>query len=369
MQPNVIQILPALDVGGVERGTLEIAKGLVDRGYGSLVVSAGGRLVHQLELEGSKHITLDVGKKSVFTLRHISTLKKIFNKNKINIIHVRSRMPAWVAYFAREFLETEKKPVFISTVHGPYSVNFYSKIMVKSQKIIAISNYIKNYITQNYPDVDPNIITVINRGVDTNIYNPDFCTDKKWQCPWSNKVHGNEFIVTIPARITHWKGQMDFVEIIKQLLNRGLPIHGVIAGAPHKQRKKFYNKLKSKIHDYNLENFISLIGQRDDMKQIMKASDVVVSLAKTPEAFGRTALEALSLGTPVVAYDHGGASEVLNELFPEGLVQPHNIEAAADKLYTLINKDINITIKHDHPFTLDRMINETIRVYESCLDN
>ena len=236
------------------------------------------------------------------------------------------------------------------------------------QRIIAISNFIKNYILENYPDINPDKITVIYRGVDTGIFNAGFVPDNNWQCPWQAQIeNAKKYVITLPARITHWKGQMDFIEIINKLVKSGLPVHGIIAGGPHKRKQKFYLDLKDKIHSLKLDQHISLIGHRNDMKEIMKMSDAVVSLAKIPEAFGRTALEALNLGTPVVAYNHGGASEVLNALFPEGLVQANNIDDAAEKIRAML--DNKISIKKENPFTLDNMINETIRIYESCLNN
>jgi len=366
-KPTVLQILPALDVGGVERGTLEIAKALVDRGYGSFVVSDGGKMVNQLEAEGSKHLKINVGKKSLLTIRHCSKLKNIIEENNVNIVHVRSRMPAWITYYALRSIE-KNRPVFISTVHGPYSVNFYSKIMMRCQKIIAISDFIKNHITNNYTDIYPEIITVIHRGVDIDKYNFNFAPDAEWSHKWQGEVPGtpNNLIITLPARITRWKGQADFIDIIRKLLDRKLPVHGVIAGGPHPHKLGFYREIKNKIQSNGLEDHISLIGHRDDMREIMKASDIVMSLAKVPEAFGRTALEALSLGTPVVAYDHGGASEVLNTLFPEGLIPPNKTDAAVDKIHALYKTKPEIN--KINPFTLDSMITKTIKIYEENIN-
>ncbi|MCZ6804262.1 MAG: glycosyltransferase family 4 protein [Proteobacteria bacterium] len=367
-KPTVLQILPALDVGGVERGTLEIAKALVDRGYGSFVVSNGGRMLNQLEAEGSKHIKINVGKKSLLTIRHCSKLKNIIEENNVNIVHVRSRMPAWITYYALRSIEEKNRPDFISTVHGPYSVNFYSKIMLRGQKIIAISDFIKNHITNNYTDIDPEIITVIHRGIDKDKYNCHFTPDAEWTNKWQREVPGtqNNLVITLPARITRWKGQADFIDIIRKLLDSNIPVHGVIAGAPHPHKLGFYREIKNKIQSSNMENHISLIGQRDDMREIMKTSDIVMSLAKVPEAFGRTALEALSLGTPVVAYDHGGASEVLNTLFPEGLIPPNKTDAAVEKIHALYKT--NPEINKINPFTLDSMITKTIKIYEESIN-
>ena len=165
MQPTVLQILPELDVGGVERGTLEVAAELVKRNHRSIVVSGPGRLVSQLIDEGSEHINLPVGRKSLLSARLIPVLRKIFKEQEIDIIHARSRLPAWLAYLAWKNLDIEKTPAFMTTVHGPYSVNRYSEIMIKGERIIAISQYIKNYILENYPNVNEKRIEIIHRGI------------------------------------------------------------------------------------------------------------------------------------------------------------------------------------------------------------
>ncbi len=364
--PRVLQVLPALEMGGVEKGTLEIGRALVERGFHSCVISAGGQLAKPLEQQGSRHFKIDAGKKSLLSLRHVHSIREIIIKEKINIIHVRSRMPAWVVFIAWKTLPEKERPVLISTVHGPYSVNFYSAIMMKAEYIIAISHFIHDYILSNYPETKKKPITIIPRGIDSSVYYPAFKPQADWHCPWQDKLEANKTILTLPGRITHWKGQMDFIELINILKSRGLNIIGIIAGAPHKKRKKFHQSLLDKVRDYGLEDDIRFIGQRNDMREVMSASDIIFSLAKIPEAFGRTALEGLCLGVPVVAYDHGGASEVLGVMFPEGLVTANDVNSVADKTQSLItNKK---TIVNQNPFTLDRMLNETLAVYQSALD-
>ena len=367
MKLNVLQLLPALEVGGVERGTLEIAQALIQKGYGSHVISAGGRMVEQLKQEGSEHLSLKIGKKSPLTFLYYRKIKKYILDNNINVVHVRSRMPAWVTYLALLAIPKQKRPLLVSTIHGPYSVNFYSKIMMRSDCLIAISEYIMNYILTNYPDTDKNKITLIHRGVNNQIYNCHYNINNAWSEPWADKISTDTKVITLPGRITRWKGQADFIDIINQLLRSGMNIHGVIAGGAEPRRQAFLDELNERVKILNLDEHISFIGQRSDMKEIMKASDLVVSLAKIPEAFGRTALEALALGTPVVAYDHGGAHEVLKELFPNGLCKANDLEDAGNKISYILQN--NFAIKHNELFTLHNMIEQTIHVYENAILN
>ena len=153
MQPTVLQILPSLDYGGVERGTVEIANELVRRKHKSIVMSANGRLVPELTASGTEHIDLPVGEKSIISIRLIPKIYQFLEERQVDIVHVRSRMPAWLTHFALKKINQKKRPILVSTVHGPYSVNPYSKIMMSGSRIIAISEYIKKYILNNYPDI------------------------------------------------------------------------------------------------------------------------------------------------------------------------------------------------------------------------
>lgn len=360
---RVVQLLPALDVGGVERGTLEVAKELVRRGHRSIVISAGGRLVDELVNSGSEHVQLNVGKKSLLSLRYISILRKFFRDEKINVIHARSRLPAWLAYLAWNKMDESCRPKFVTTVHGPYSVNRYSKVMTRGQNIIATSSFIFKYITDNYPDVDENKITLIHRGVSKQEFPFAYKPDSRWMETWQkqNPDISNKFILTMPARVTRWKGHEDFLTVLAQLKQQGIPVHGLVAGGPHKRKAAYLEELKAKTRSLELENDVTFLGHRNDIKEIMSISDIVLSLAKVPEAFGRTALEALCLGTPVVAYNHGGAAEVLAEMYTYGGVTPNDTTAVYDKILSLYQHPVAVTDKNY--FTLDKMLDETLSLY------
>ena len=361
---TVIQTLPALDAGGVERGTLEIAKALVDRGHHSIVVSAGGRMVRELTKTGSEHVTMPIGKKSPFTVGCIYKLRKLLPKNGNTILHSRSRLPAWVSYLAWKGLDPHNRPHFVTSVHGPYSVNRYSKIMTSGEKVIAISNFIKSYITENYPAVDINKIVTIPRGVSTKEFPFGYHASDEWQTRWQidfPEIQGR-YLITLPARLTRWKGHEDFLHLIK-LFDKVNNIHGLIVGGPHPGKEHYYHELKEKVHQLGLREKISFTGHRNDMREIMSISGVVLSLSKEPEAFGRTALEALSLGVPVIGYEHGGVGEVLQSIFPAGLVPIGDIDGVARLIAAFIKNKPFVT--KQHPYTLKQMQNKTIDLYES----
>lgn len=367
---TVVQLLPELNSGGVERGTVEIARALVTAGHRSIVISAGGRLVEQLEQEGSTHIYLAIGEKKLSTLRHIWKLRQILRDLAPDIIHLRSRLPAWIAYFAWKKLDTNKRPHIITTVHGPYSINKYSAIMTIGERVIAVSNMINSYITTNYPNADPEVIRVIHRGIDPAVHRPNYQPDENWLTQWQQdypQLKG-KYIITLPARITAWKGQQDFIECIQQLKATGMKVHGLIVGETHPRKKAFLNTLKDKISSLGLNDNISFTGHRSDIQNILSISDVVLSLAKKPEAFGRTTIEALSMGIPVVAYDHGGVAEQLTVTFPEGKVPVNDIKAVSDKIISWQNG--TPAVNTEHPFTLQFMCEQTLQVYqEVCVED
>ena len=162
---TILQILPAMEVGGVERGTLDIADGLVQRGHKSIVVSDGGRLIPFLRRGGTEHVQWPVGEKSLLSLRWVTRLRRLLLEQEVDILHARSRLPAWLAYFACSGMKKDCKPGFVTTVHGYYSVNFYSSIMTRGTRVIATSRGIEKYIRENYPKVPEDRIRLIPRGV------------------------------------------------------------------------------------------------------------------------------------------------------------------------------------------------------------
>lgn len=360
---TVVQLLPQLDVGGVERGTIQIAQALVAAGHRAIVVSAGGRLVPELRACGAEHVTLAIGDKRLGTLRHIATLRAYLRAQAVDVVHARSRLPAWIGYLALRGLSAAQRPAWLTTVHGPYSVNRYSRIMVSGTRVIAISEFIRGYITGNYPEVDATRITVIPRGVDRTQYAYDFRPDDAWLEHW-NERHGelaDRALIILPARLTRWKGQLDFIEVIALLRKRGLAVHGLIAGAAHPRKRAFEDELRARVSALGLEGDISFLGQRSDLRELLALSSIACSLTTEPEAFGRTTIEALSVGTPVVGYDYGGTAEILRRCFPQGLVPKGDIHAAAERIAALLAAPE--AVPREHPYTVEALQRDTLAVY------
>ncbi|RCW66543.1 glycosyltransferase involved in cell wall biosynthesis [Marinobacter nauticus] len=319
---KVVQVLPSLDGGGVERGTLEIAKGLVDAGHESIVISAGGRMVPQLEREGSRHRQWDLGRKSPLTFLHIRAVRRWLQREKPDILHLRSRLPAWICWLAWKGLPADQRPRLVTTVHGLYSVNRYSAIMCRGERVIAVSETVRDYVVNNYPQTDTETIRVIYRGVDPDEFPGGFRPSDDWLAGWYQcypRLQGQR-VLTLPGRLTRLKGHHDFIDLIKGLRASGFPVQGLIVGGEDPKRRAYAAEIRERIVRESLDECLVLTGARQDIREIFAVSDLVLSLSTKPESFGRTVVEALTLGVPVVGYDHGGVGEVLRQLYPQGRV-------------------------------------------------
>ena len=362
---KVIQILPELNAGGVERGTLEVGKYLVDQGHESIVISNGGRLVAQLEVEGSRHITLPVHKKRLSSLKQVKVLRRLFEEERPDILHLRSRLPAWLAYLAWRKMDPQTRPRLVTTVHGFYSVNAYSKIMTRGEQVICVSSSVKDYVLKNYPDVPEDKLTVIHRGVDPNEfsygYQPSADWIGKWQADYP-RLKG-KYVITLPGRITRWKGQLDFIKVIASLKEKDIPVHGLIVGEPHPKKLEFLEEVKNTIRAAGVGSNVTLVGHRSDLREVMAVSDVVVSCSTDPEAFGRVTLEALAIGKPVAAYAHGGVLEQLEAMLLEGRIQVGNVKVMSELLTSWHSKSKQPIIKNK--FLLQDMLKGSLGVYES----
>ncbi|MGJ8650818.1 MAG: glycosyltransferase family 4 protein [Opitutaceae bacterium] len=360
---KVIQILPELNAGGVERGTLEVGKFLVEQGHESIVISNGGRQVEQLEAEGSRHITLPVHKKRLSSLKQVKVLRRLFETEKPDIIHLRSRLPAWLAYLAWRKMDPQTRPRLVTTVHGFNSVNAYSKIMTCGERVICVSNSVKSFVQKNYPSTDSHKLVVIHRGIDPTEYNPSFKPAPEWLDKWHAdfpETSGKK-LLTLPGRITRLKGHDDFLQIVNALKDHGY--HGIIAGGAHPKKQDYLAEIKERAHALGLGSHVTFTGHRSDLKEVLSHSNIVLSLTQQPESFGRTTLEALSLGTPVIGYQHGGVGEILDKLFPQGKVETGNPQPIISLIQQWESDAEAREPAIDAPFTLSRMLDATISEY------
>lgn len=362
---TVMQLVPELESGGVERGTVEIAAALLAAGHRPIVVSGGGRMVAELEALGVQHLTLPIGKKSLWTLRHVRTLRRLYVAQGVDIVHLRSRVPAWVGWLAWRRMDPDTRPRLVTTVHGPYSTNAYSAVMLRGERVIAVSDMIVDYIRCHYPWVDRARVRRIYRGVDPDRFPAGYRPDPLWLADWQAAFPQiqNRWVLTLPGRITRWKGQLDLLNIVERLKASGVPVQALIVGGAHPRKRRFLGEIEAEIRQRGLAGDVTLVGQRSDLREIMAVSDVVLSLSTDPEAFGRVSLEALTLGRPVLGYAHGGVGEQLAAMYPAGAVPLGNLDAAVMTL-SLWYRQGAPEVPPARPFTLKAMQDQTLAVYE-----
>ncbi|MBB5350637.1 glycosyltransferase involved in cell wall biosynthesis [Haloferula luteola] len=359
---KVLQVLPEMNSGGVERGTLELAAHLAAHGHQSLVLSGGGRLVPRLEAAGSRHITLPVGRKSLSTLLLISKLRRLLETERPDILHLRSRVPAWVLWFAWHRLHPKDRPHLVTTVHGFYSVSRWSEIMTRGERVICVSESIRDYVLQNYPSTPNEILRVVPRGVDPAEYPFGFRPEPAWRRDFETQFPETreKRLITLPGRITRLKGHEDLLTLLRGLSD--LPdIHALVVGGAHPRKQAYLEEVRKKVRDAGLENRITFTGNRDDLRNILALSTLVLSLTQQPESFGRTTLEALAMGIPVAGYDHGGVGEQLNVIYPQGKLLPNAPEAAIPIIRQLLADAPSV--RRPNPFTLQAMLMGTLEVY------
>lgn len=360
---TILQTLPALHSGGVERGTLEIARALVAAGHRSIVVSNGGRLVEQLLREGSEHITLPVHRKSLASLFQVRPLRRLLQELKPDIVHARSRVPAWIAWLALRRMNPASRPRFVTTVHGLNSVSAYSAIMTKGEVVIAVSETVRDYVLTHYPSCDPARIKLIYRGVDPAEFPFQYQPSATWLAQWQQdypQLIGKQ-VLALPGRITRLKGHETFLVLVSALRARGLPVHGLIVGGVEAKKRAYLAELKARVADMGLADDISFTDLRSDIREVFSQCQLVLSLSTQPETFGRTVLEALSLGTPVVAWDQGGVGEILQACHPEGAVTTNDNAALEQAAINALHAGPrNKPVEH---FRLADMCAETLATY------
>ncbi|GAB5412924.1 MAG: glycosyltransferase family 4 protein [Congregibacter sp.] len=365
---KVLQVLPALDSGGVEKGTLELGRALVQKGHESHVISAGGRLVTRLQKQGSTHHAWKLGPKSPLTLRHVPSLRRWLAGQNFDVMHLRSRMPGWICWLAWRGMDEATRPRLVTTVHGMHSVSRYSEIVTCGERVIVVSEAIRDYVLNNYPRCNPDKLRLIYRGINPLEFPRNHQPAEGWLSDWYREFPNllDKRVLTLAGRLTRLKGHLDFIQLIDKLHSQGQAVHGLIVGGEDPKRMAYAAEVYSAVDKAGLGEHISFAGHRNDLRDIYAVSDVVLSLSNQPESFGRTVLEPLSLGRPVVGYDHGGVAEILKALYPNGAVPVRDIDATADRVRAILAGQF-APPRANREFILDTMTQQTIEVYHELI--
>lgn len=373
-QMTVLQVLPALVSGGVERGTIDMAEAIQAAGGRAIVASAGGPMTAELTRAHVEHVTLPVDSKNPFTIRqNAARLAELIRRENVDIVHARSRAPAWSAWKAAK----RTGAIFVTTFHGTYShgnaiKRWYNSVMVRGERVIAISDFIAGHIRQIY-GVPTDRIRVIPRGVDISRFDiPVISSERvialalRWRLPDGIPV------VMLPGRLTRWKGQTVFLDAIARLGRRD--VQYLMVGSEG-SRGAYRKELEQLIANRGLSAIVHVIDDCNDMPAAYMLTDVVISASTDPEAFGRVIVEAQAVGRPVIATDHGGARETVLEGETGWLVKPGDGAALAEA----INRALALTpadrerlkdraVAHVRAnYTKELMCRRTLAVYDELL--
>jgi glycosyltransferase involved in cell wall biosynthesis len=370
--PTVLQVLPRLVTGGVERGTVEVAQALTAAGWKAVVASAGGPMVRELERAGAIHVELPLASKNPLVMRrNIERLMEVIRREQVDIVHARSRAPAWSALAATR--RTGRH--FVTTFHNAYGTQSwlkqrYNGVMARGERVIAISRFVAEHAAAVY-GVPPERLRVIERGVDFTRFDPERVSAERviqlareWRLPDGMPV------VMLPGRLTRWKGHLVLIDAIGRLGRNGLRCVFVGSG-----NGRYRRQLVDTIARRGLNELFQIAEDCRDMPAAYKLADVVVSASTRPEGFGRVIAEAQAMGRPVIATDHGGAREILRDDETGWLVPPGDAQALAEtiaraldlpqsKRLTLAERAMAHMRAH---FTTKAMTDRTLAVYEEIL--
>jgi glycosyltransferase involved in cell wall biosynthesis len=364
---HVVQALVSLGIGGSELVAVETTEFLRAAGHRVTVIAANGPLAERVKATGAGWLDWPIGRKRLGTLRYIRQLRSWLLENQVDIVHVHSRLPAWICHLALRRLPAEKRPVFITSMHGQYSVSSYSAIMARGDQVVAVSDHIRNYTLKNYLPPDSPQLHTIYGGTSREDFPYGYRPGAEWfrtlfaEFP---QLKGKR-ILLLPGRLSRYKGHATFIELLAALQTEFDDIHAVILGRA-KPGSRYINELEGLAERHRVSDKLTFCGVRTDMRDWMTASSLVFNLCSDPpEAFGRTVPEALSLGVPVIAWDHGGVREILREMFPAGAVEPDNLPALIQKTREFLQR--MPTVESSDAFSLRTSMVQTMDLYRAAL--
>jgi glycosyltransferase involved in cell wall biosynthesis len=357
---KILHIVPALNSGGVETGTIDLAITLKKLGHTVVIVSSGGKLVEELAKNNILHIKLPVNKKSISSALLIPKVARILEYQSTDIVHASSRVPAWIGFFACKLSHTP----FVTSCHGFYSKHFLSAVMGWGKLVMVISDTIKRRMIEDFK-VPESKIRLVYRGVDLKKYSFYFTKHDKKK---------DVFTISNIARLTPIKGQYEFIKAMKLVIEKIPNIEVLIVGEEKRGSEDYLDKLKKLTKELGIESNVSFLGKREDIPELLAKSDCLVLSTNVPEGFGRTIIEAGASGTAVCASNIGGIREIVDHGISGLLFEPNNKDDMAQKIIEMLSNvslrekcATNLRKKVEENFTLDEMVKNTLSVYEEAV--
>lgn len=373
--PTVLQVLPSLEAGGVERGTIDVAAALIAAGWQAVVASAGGPMEHELERVGARHVTLPLARKNPIAVRaNIDRLAMLIEIAGVDIVHARSRAPAWSALHAAR---RTGRP-FVTTFHSPYGSNnrvkrWYNSVMTRGDRVIAISHFIGDHVRENYR-VEGKSLRIVPRGIDLAVFDPEqVSAGRLVQLAEAWRLPDGMPVIMMPGRLTRWKGHTVLIEALALLGRKD--VRCLLVGADQ-GRRDYRLELERLSKARGLESVVHITDHCRDMPAAYMLADVVVSASLDPEGFGRVVVEAQAMGRPTIATDHGATRETIIPGVTGWLTPPNDAQALADALKRALTLDAaargalaaQAIPRVRAAFSKQTMCDRTLAIYRELLD-
>ena len=371
---KVMRLLSSLKHDESERGIFHLGRALVKNEHTSIIVSSADEdndLVRRLKRDGNIYHQLHVNKKSWLSLLQVSALRHLIEKYEPDVIHVHSRTPAWILHLALRRARVRRFPKLVSTMYGFYPINKYSQALLNVDMIITVSDSVTQYLKKGLriEDVDPKVITRIYRGIDTRRYpyrhNPSVYWLRHTFAEYPELEHKKWLV--FPTVIGNEYGQEWLIDILGNLQEHFPNIHVIIMDEDYKDGDVAHEDFRQRTNSLGLAERITYVGsKRNDMREWLSAANIVMALANEPESIGINALQAIHLGTPVIGWDQAAFSEILQPLYPQGLVKKYN----ANALCKAVRNQLESVTRPEmtNKFTMREMIEKTLEVYQSLHD-
>ncbi len=364
---HIVQALVSLNIGGSELVATELSEYLLGCGHQVTIIAADGPLGPRARSGNAAHLDWPIGKKRLKTLRYIKRLSEWFVSEKPDIVHVHSRLPAWICLRAINRLPLNQRPALVTTMHGHYSVSRYSSVMARGRKTIAVSEHIRRYTLKNYPLASAHDVVTIHGGASRDVFPYRYQHPPEWKAQVEKEFPAlqNKRWLLLPGRITRWKGHVDFMHLIGALKNDFPDVQGIFVGGG-RAGSRYRLELEALAEKTGIGDRITFTGNRLDIRDWMSASELIFNLSNDPpEAFGRTVLESLCLGRPMIAWDHGGAAEILAAMFPQGAVTPLDFELLEARARQFLQQQP--TVQASNAFSLETSMRKHLQVYQELM--
>lgn len=366
---HIVQAFAALNLGGSELVAMEITEFLTGRGHRSSIIAANGPLASRAAASGANHVDWAIGRKRLSTLRYIRKLANWLMEQKVAVLHVHSRLPAWICWRAVKQLDPQQRPAFVTTVHGHYSVNPYSAVMTKGDLVLAVSEHIRDHTLQNYPKVDPGKVVTVHGGISHDGFPRGYQPSQQWLDNMHHRFPATvgKRLISLPGRVSAWKGHREFIRLLARLLPLADDVHGLIIGGG-RPNSAYGRELTQLAESEGVSGQLTFTGETTEIREWLAVSELVFNLSdKPPEALGRTVLEALSLGRPVLAWDHGGAGEILGQIYPRGRVPLQDMDALTARSLEMLHEPVPVPASN--AFGLEESMQKHLDIYHRLAGN